>query len=128
MKTKHPLLAFFLLATLLHLPNASNAYDVQTILRDWVNRDKSKADFIKKYGIVDTTALIICMEASEMNERGQASALSDNYEHKLVWIERVREMLSERAKAGGEDFTHKSAALVEHAIKRSKEFMCPPFY
>lgn len=128
MRIKRPFLAFFLLAILLHLPNASHAYDVQTILSDWVNKDKSKADFIKKYGIVDTTALIICMDALEMNKRGQASALSDNYEHKLEWIERVREMLTERAKAGGKDLTHRSATLVEHAIKRSKEFMCPPFY
>ena len=128
MNTKHPFLAFFLLATLLHMPNASHAYDVQTILNDWVNRDKSKPDFIKKYGIVDTTSLIICMDASEMNERGQASALSDNYEHKLEWIERVRAMLTARVKKGGKDFTHKSATLVEHAIARSKEFMCPTFY
>ena len=49
---------YLVLASLIvvRTPRASLAYDVQTILDDWAQKDK--IEFIHKYGIIDTTALI----------------------------------------------------------------------
>ena len=119
---------YLVLASLIvvRTPKASLAYDVQTILDDWAQKDK--IEFIRKYGIIDTTALIMCMDAFEMNKSGKSSALTDNYEHKLEWVNRIRDMLTERVRKGGNDLTHQSAVVVDNAIERANEFMCPPFY
>ena len=87
---------------------------------------KSNA-FIDKYGMKAYFGMLMCLSAYEMHEQGKTSALTDNYEHKLEWMQRLRRIFQNRnrIKPGDNKLEGQEKEIVDGIIHVAKTSYCP---
>ena len=89
--------------------------------------EKSNA-FIDKYGAMAFYGMNMCMQAYALNGGNKTSALTDNYEHKLEWMQFFRNMSQKENERnpGGDKLEGQEQRLVDAVIIVAKSY-CPNF-
>ena len=82
--------------------------------------------FIDKHGIHVFWSYLMCMEAAELERENKTSALTDNYEHKLKWMDSIRDIAYERNRLNPNesDLLQKELDIVNNVINSAKS-ICP---
>ena len=99
------------------------------VFREFTNAIQKRGKtylFIERHGLIAFWSYLMCMESAGHEKGNKTSALTDNYEHKLMWMRSLRNIAAERKRLNAADsnLEGKEQDIVNEIIRSARQ-VCP---